>query len=145
MLAGARHNAHSENRVGSYYRARYYDPQTGRFLAEDPMRFSGGSNFYDYTSNNPTGSVDPFGLSPKVNWSRVRTRDCNAAELAECAQMCGPNGVESCKVVQQFRITRVKDGKALWKWADGPMSCSCNDPEECPKAEPHFTPPVLSP
>ncbi|WP_353933154.1 RHS repeat-associated core domain-containing protein [Okeanomitos corallinicola] len=30
-----------------YYRARYYDQATGRFLSEDPIGFDGGdSNFY---------------------------------------------------------------------------------------------------
>jgi RHS repeat-associated protein len=27
-----------------YYRARYYDPATGRFLSEDPTGFAGGIN-----------------------------------------------------------------------------------------------------
>jgi RHS repeat-associated protein len=46
-----------------YYRARYYDPQTGRFISEDPTSFqSGDVNFYVYVSNFPTGWVDPFGL-----------------------------------------------------------------------------------
>jgi RHS repeat-associated protein len=31
-----------------YYRARYYDPKIGRFISEDPIRFSGGINFYAY-------------------------------------------------------------------------------------------------
>ena len=128
-----------------YYRARYYDPTTGRFLSEDPVGFIGGSNLYDYADNNSISQVDPIGLLPRVPWNRIRARDCNPTELAQCTQMCGSKGVQSCKVVQQFRITRVKDGKALWKWADGPMSCSCNDPEDCPNAEPHLTPPVLSP
>ena len=29
----------------SYYRARYYDPQAGGFLSEDPSGFTGGTNF----------------------------------------------------------------------------------------------------
>jgi len=48
----------------SYYRARYYDPSTGRFVSEDPLSFdSGQNNFYDYVANSPVGSVDPFGLA----------------------------------------------------------------------------------
>jgi RHS repeat-associated protein len=47
-----------------YYRARYYDATTGRFLSEDPLGFFGGRNFYDYTWNNPVNFVDPRGTSP---------------------------------------------------------------------------------
>jgi len=42
------------------YRARYFDPTTGRFLSEDPIRFEGGINFYRYAGNDPT------------NWTRSR-------------------------------------------------------------------------
>ncbi len=46
----------------SYYRARYYDPATGRFLKEDPIGFAGGVNFYAYVNNSPVSYADPFGL-----------------------------------------------------------------------------------
>ncbi|MFL6230732.1 MAG: DUF6765 family protein [Pyrinomonadaceae bacterium] len=45
-----------------YYRARWYDPQLGRFLSEDPIGLSGGMNMYSYTSNNPVNRTDPSGL-----------------------------------------------------------------------------------
>jgi uncharacterized protein RhaS with RHS repeats len=45
----------------SYYRARYYDPSTGRFINEDPIRFEGGLDFYDYVQNNPPNLTDPSG------------------------------------------------------------------------------------
>jgi RHS repeat-associated protein len=44
-----------------YYRARYYDPSTGRFINEDPIRFEGGLDFYDYVQNNPPNLTDPSG------------------------------------------------------------------------------------
>ncbi len=47
-----------------YYRARYYDQNVGRFLSEDPIRFRGGSNFYDYVLNNPVLRTDPLGTAP---------------------------------------------------------------------------------
>jgi hypothetical protein len=48
--------------VASYYRARCYDPATGRFLSEDPIEFAGGTDFYAYALNRPTILVDPSGL-----------------------------------------------------------------------------------
>jgi hypothetical protein len=49
--------------VWEYYRARYYDPQIGRFISEDPSDFGGGVNFYDYVGNNAVNLIDPTGLS----------------------------------------------------------------------------------
>jgi hypothetical protein len=51
-------------RKGPYYRARYYDPNIGRFISEDPIKFYGGYNFYSYVDNIPTSLVDPYGLAP---------------------------------------------------------------------------------
>jgi RHS repeat-associated protein len=46
-----------------YYRARYYNPDTGRFLSEDPAGFSGsGANLYNYAADGPTNFSDPRGL-----------------------------------------------------------------------------------
>jgi RHS repeat-associated protein len=50
-----------------YYRARYYDPSSGRFLSEDPFRFAAGMNFFAYVHNNPVVLDDPMGLCDKDN------------------------------------------------------------------------------
>ena len=48
-----------------YYRARYYDPTTGRFIAQDPRGFAAGdANLYRYVGNGPTRAGDPTGLDP---------------------------------------------------------------------------------
>ena len=47
-----------------YLRNRWYDPQTERFLTQDPMGLGGGLNLYAYAGNNPTSFSDPFGLCP---------------------------------------------------------------------------------
>jgi RHS repeat-associated protein len=45
-----------------YYRARYYDSSTGRFMSEDPIDWLGGDvNFYRYASNQPSMFIDPLG------------------------------------------------------------------------------------
>jgi RHS repeat-associated protein len=52
-----------------YYRPRYYDPVSGRFLSEDPRGFAGdGPNLYAYTLNNPVGWVDPMGTNMICPW-----------------------------------------------------------------------------
>src|SRR5215472_12666779 len=54
-----------EEQEPSYYRARYYDSNSGRFISEDPLRFDDGwANLYLYVTNRPAGLVDSFGLSP---------------------------------------------------------------------------------
>ncbi len=46
-----------------FYRARYFDASTGRFLSEDPIRFrAGDQNLYRYVFNNPVNFNDPLGL-----------------------------------------------------------------------------------
>ena len=49
-----------------YLRARYYDPTTGRFINEDPIR--DGLNWYVYCENNPIVFVDPWGLEVATDY-----------------------------------------------------------------------------
>ncbi len=45
-----------------YYRARFYDPTTGRFLSKDPLGYDAGdANLYRYVGNGPTNGTDPSG------------------------------------------------------------------------------------
>ncbi|WP_347277972.1 RHS repeat-associated core domain-containing protein [Alkalinema sp. FACHB-956] len=45
-----------------YYRARYYDANTGRFIGQDPLGFAAGdSNLYRYVGNSPAMATDPSG------------------------------------------------------------------------------------
>jgi uncharacterized protein RhaS with RHS repeats len=47
---------------GSYYRARYYDPSTGRFLSEDPLGVQDNIDMYVYVGNNAATYQDFWGL-----------------------------------------------------------------------------------
>ncbi len=47
--------------VASYYCARYYDQNIGRFLTEDPKAYAGRSSLYNYVGGNPTTYTDPSG------------------------------------------------------------------------------------
>lgn len=61
-----------------YLRNRWYDPQTGRFLTQDPIGLAGGVNLYAYAGNNPIAFDDPFGLSPDCS------KDLRAIAFAVC-------------------------------------------------------------
>jgi RHS repeat-associated protein len=61
-----------------YYRSRFYDAGTGRFLSEDPIPLSGTSaNLYAYVEGNPLNLIDSQGLvsggpvnqSPEPSWA----------------------------------------------------------------------------
>lgn len=45
-----------------YYRGRYFDSGSGRFISADPIGLGGGLNCYRYVNNGPNGAIDPFGL-----------------------------------------------------------------------------------
>ena len=78
--------------TGLYYnRARYYDPQLGRFVSEDPIGIAGGLNQYAYGFNNPVDVRDPSGTCP-----------C-AIPLAYWAYAAAAAGIAAIMATPQFR------------------------------------------
>ena len=59
----------------SYYRARYYDPNAGRFLSEDPLGLTVGINVYRYAGNNISNFYDPLGLYELTPIVKLYKRD----------------------------------------------------------------------
>jgi len=45
-----------------YYGHRYYSPDYGRFISQDPIREDGGLNLYAFVNNNPTNYYDYLGM-----------------------------------------------------------------------------------
>jgi RHS repeat-associated protein len=59
-----------------YYRARYYDPEAGRFVSEDPLRLVAGPNLYAHAAQDPVGFADPRGLdTPRCDLERSCVHD----------------------------------------------------------------------
>ena len=59
-------------RQASITTARYYSPQLGRFISEDPIGLGGGTHVYAYTDGNPISNTDPSGLITSVDFACAR-------------------------------------------------------------------------
>ncbi|MCH9628216.1 MAG: hypothetical protein S4CHLAM2_18720 [Chlamydiales bacterium] len=46
-----------------YFGLRYYDPEIGRWISQDPQGYIEGPNLYAYCNNDPLNTFDQFGLS----------------------------------------------------------------------------------
>jgi len=46
-----------------HFGARWYDPETGRWIAKDPILLAGGLNLYAFCGNDPVNFSDPWGLT----------------------------------------------------------------------------------
>ncbi|WP_263641672.1 RHS repeat domain-containing protein [Neisseria zalophi] len=56
-------NQYCDQETGLHYNFfRYYEPECGRFVNQDPIKLSGGNNFYQF-AENITGWLDPLGLA----------------------------------------------------------------------------------
>lgn len=44
-----------------YFGFRFYDPEVGRFITQDPIKDS--MNWYEYCNDNPVNFIDPLGLT----------------------------------------------------------------------------------
>ncbi|WP_122723334.1 RHS repeat domain-containing protein, partial [Pseudomonas viridiflava] len=52
-----------DEEMGLHYNTfRYYDPEVGRFITQDPIGLLGGENLYSYAPN-PMEWIDPWGLN----------------------------------------------------------------------------------
>ncbi|HND54131.1 MAG TPA: RHS repeat-associated core domain-containing protein, partial [Pirellulaceae bacterium] len=86
-----------------YYRARYYQPNNGRFISEDSVGFNGGDyNTYRYVRNSPSNANDPSG---HFLWL-----------LAGGAFLGGALGALS--YTSQFYFPNPSGPAPTWKWSD---------------------------
>jgi RHS repeat-associated protein len=57
---------YEDEETGLYYnRFRYYDPQSGQYISQDPIRLAGGMPMYSYVRDT-TRAIDSLGLSGSI-------------------------------------------------------------------------------
>lgn len=62
-----------------YNTRRYYDPNIGRYITQDPIGYDGGINLYNYVDSDPINAIDPTGeILPAL-----------ALGYARCVLACG--------------------------------------------------------
>ncbi|ODC04976.1 hypothetical protein BFW38_16980 [Terasakiispira papahanaumokuakeensis] len=75
-----------------YNRFRYYDPRIGRFTTQDPIGLMGGENLYQYAPN-PTGWIDPLGLSKQCCGGGRVEKDGITGRFTPIDDASGPHSV----------------------------------------------------
>jgi RHS repeat-associated protein len=135
------------NRFGLYYyRARYYDAETGRFLQRDPIGIWGDGvglgNGYAYVGNDLANLTDPYGEKVDID---VKDVPCTKEDQDFCKAACISQGYTdgraiSCKyvtvttIVNIFGVTvRYGEGKRFALCDCGSFNDKRKDIEKSPK------------
>jgi RHS repeat-associated protein len=114
----------------SHYRARYYDPNTGRFVSEDPLLFfAGGTDFYAYSYNDPPNLGDPSGLAPGLLDRLLDRLKPTPTPPSPCPPKanCDPDGYREATPSERSRVlaaAAAEKGKPYG--GKGPNSFDCS-------------------
>jgi RHS repeat-associated protein len=96
-----------------YYRARWYDAETGRFISEDPIGFLGGINLYGYVGNNPISYSDPFGLDRRGGGGGGRGGGGDGGDSGRPGEGADPIGLRKFVNKGKGNLQNVVEGAAL--------------------------------
>ena len=90
---------------------RYYNPQTGRYIAPDPIGLEGGTNLFLYVRGNPLKWVDPWGLYECTYY------------ISQHRMVCTPNAIPHAPLDSTNFVAGNNN-------VMGPLQCECqNNPE----------------
>ncbi len=93
---------YADDSTGLHYNTfRYYDPDVGRFVNQDPIGLAGGVNLYQYAPN-PTGWIDPWGLTA-LNGFDASGRPLSSSNYSVWTQVELPDDQLSASRSSHFR------------------------------------------
>ncbi|WP_243051983.1 RHS repeat-associated core domain-containing protein [Escherichia coli] len=95
-----------DEETGLHYNLfRYYAPECGRFISQDPIGLLGGLNLYAYAPN-PLSWIDPLGLSAASDLPQLKGRS--------------PGAIGSILTDNGFNLDKqTSTGNQTWSHADG--------------------------
>jgi RHS repeat-associated protein len=103
----------------SYFNARWYDADMGRFISEDPVADPNNPNLYSYCRNNPLRFTDPTGLESENpgNISTVTSGGNYGYNNGSGGVPSPPKGGPSW-VIPGAMESRDNNGNPIWIWGN---------------------------
>jgi RHS repeat-associated protein len=129
-----------------YYRNRYLDPISGRFISRDPLGMwyddVNHGNAYSYAGSNPWTNSDPFGLMNKAELidamaKGVALSGSSASSVSKRAARIGRNPQTGKEIkIAAKNVVKFKAGSELSKKVNaapgGGSGCPMETPYPCP-------------
>ncbi|MCV9931918.1 RHS repeat-associated core domain-containing protein [Flavobacterium sp. LS1R47] len=91
-----------------YNRFRYYNPDAGMYISQDPIRLAGGNAFYAYVHDSNSW-VDPFGLAECTLTFRHKTKPGKTTDLKELKRQIREQIKAMNKVIKEEGLQALKD------------------------------------
>jgi RHS repeat-associated protein len=117
-----------------YYRARYFDGDTGRFIGRDPIGYKGGINLYEYVGNSPVTGYDPAGHA-------LVTSGCTSCPTIAAAALIATAAIAVAGPCHQWFIDHGWDGLGVGGGPDWGVSCHSRIRVMCALGFPAWTEP----
>ena len=107
-------NQYADRETGLHYNFfRYYEPDVGRFVNQDPIGLEGGENLYQFALNTQNW-IDPNGLTPNI-YSSVRDSPNFPQNFSPMRGGTTKNTVKNRNVLNMLRSVKPGEWKKVYK------------------------------